>query len=257
MTDTAPKTIKLELNKPSPNIVDKEAKTPDTPVSQEEHDEAVKQMKAAGFEILPNEGDQSQGPHGPGCHCDEGPLDHEFPYGRPEQLDYTTVDIAGHDLLKALNTTDWIKTVEYCSGHPLDRPLTEGTHKGPFHINDDGSPIRLDPYREFSEIDAQFMKGLCDRRRRDELRQNMEEMSRVTFFLHVNVYNSDKFFKWVKVTQSGLLQAFGMDAYVVFPFRVMYQALRIQNSYNLTIDYFSVRDRAMIHLIMIEALKMV
>src|SRR5277367_5848603 len=83
----------------------------------------------------------------------EKPIDPFFPFGTPNQIDWTKIDQAGVEMLQELNLRPWIKSVEYCSGHPLDRPPDEVSALYPYVSGEN-------VYDEIDKLDMAFIRGL-------------------------------------------------------------------------------------------------
>lgn len=61
----------------------------------------------------------------PQNQVEEKEIDPSFPFGTPDEIKWSEIDQAGLILIKEINTRTWMKSTEYCSGHPLDRAQSE------------------------------------------------------------------------------------------------------------------------------------
>lgn len=171
-------------------------------------------------------------------------IDPEFPFGRPENIDWSTIDQAGISLLHEVNNRIWMKSTEYCSGHPLDRPEGETSVLYPYRTGEN-------VYGELSRLDMAFVRGLLPdmyfRARKRELR----EQGSTRFYLNVNVYDVDVFQSWIK-TLSSLVMVLSGDP--TNPVRVTLHSLRPGYNFSIAWDYWSMEERQMIHDIMLQSL---
>lgn len=167
----------------------------------------------------------------------EKTIDPFFPFGTPNDIDWNTIDKAGAELIQEINLRPWIKSVEYCSGHPLDRPPDEESGLYPYVSGEN-------VYDEISKLDMAFVRGLIPdvyfRYRKQELRT--QGMTR--FYLNVNVYNIEIFLEWTKAI-SHLVTIMTQSA--INPVVVRYNPLRPGVNYSIYWDYWTMDERDMIH----------
>jgi hypothetical protein len=167
-------------------------------------------------------------------------IDAEFPFGRPEVIDWDELDKEGHPLIKEINLRPWMKSTEYCSGHPLDRPKDEQTGWGS-RISD---VLSENVYVEISKLDMAYLRGAIPdvyyRRRKLQLRDE----GATRFYLNINVYNLVPFMQWIRTFSVTLLSLLGSD---YNPIVVRMNPLRPGLNYTIYWDYWSMDERVMIH----------
>jgi len=174
-------------------------------------------------------------------------LDPMFPFGTPDQIDYKELDQAGVKLIQELNKRPWIKTVEYCSGHPLNRHPEEASELYPYVTGEN-------VYEETDKLDMAFIRGVVPdqffRRRKRELR----EQGLTRFYLNVNVYSLPIFMDWVRtlaaavmvVTQQGLN-----------PLIIRFNPIRTGVNYSIYWDYWTLEERDLIHNLALDTLNQI
>lgn len=171
-------------------------------------------------------------------------IDPAFPFGRPEEIDWTQLDTSGIVLINELNLRPWIKSTEYCSGHPLNRHPEEISELYPYVTGED-------VYEETSKLDRAYLRGLIPdvyfRSRKRDLREN----GITRFYLNINVYNLTIFHDWIKVFSSIVMVASGSSSN---PLIVRYNPLRVGINYTLYWDYWTTEERDLIHNIAIQSL---
>jgi hypothetical protein len=175
----------------------------------------------------------------------ESKVDPSFPFGKPEDIDYSTLDSAGITMIQELNKRPWIKTVEYCSGHPLDRPTGEQSELYPYATGEN-------VYVENAKLDMAFVRGLVPdqyyRHRKEELRK--AGMTR--FFLNVNVENLVPFMEWVTYISKIITIATNT---IINPVIVRYNPLRPGVNFSVYWDYWTLEERQLIHSAVMDALQ--
>jgi hypothetical protein len=165
------------------------------------------------------------------------PLDPSFPFGRPENIDYKILDEAGHDLIKELNLRPWVKTVEYCSGHPLDRFPEEQSELYPYATGEN-------VYEEIAKLDMAYLRGLVNdtyfKHRKTELRS----AGATRFYLNMNVYNLGIFLEWTRLLSALIIATTNSGLY---PLIVRLNPLRPGVNVSVYWDYWTLEERDMIH----------
>lgn len=171
-------------------------------------------------------------------------LDLSFPFGRPENINWEEIDQAGIILIKELNLRPWIKTTEYCSGHPLDRPAGELSLLYPISTGEN-------VYEEIHTLDLAYVRGLISdiyfRRRKQELR----DIGATRFFLNVNVYNQTIFQDWIRALTTMVMVATNSGINLL---NVRYNQLRLGMNYSIYWDYWTMEERDLIHALTLECL---
>lgn len=168
----------------------------------------------------------------------------QFPFGHPDNIDWSKIDPAGVNMLKDLNARSWIKSVEYCSGHPANRPANEGSALYP--------PANgRNPYEDINTLDNAYLRGAIPdvyfRYQKQEIRQ-----STITrFYLNVNVYNIAIFQAWVKLLSTMITMATNT---VLNPVLVRYNPLRPGINYTIAWDYWTLEERDLIHQVVTDSL---
>lgn len=170
--------------------------------------------------------------------------DPSFPFGTPDQIDYTKLDKAGVELIQELNKRPWVKTVEYCSGHPLDRPADELSELYPYVSGEN-------VYQEINKLDMAMTRGLISDRYFRYRKNDLQTVGATRFFLNVNVMDIKIFQSFVKVC-SQLLTVTTQS--VVNPIIVRMNPLRPGNNFSIHWDYWTMAERNMIHAILLDAL---
>lgn len=171
-------------------------------------------------------------------------IDPAFPFGRPEDIDWSKIDAAGHDLLKEVNIRPWMKSVEYCSGHPLNRHPEELSELYPYVTGEN-------VYEEINRLDLAFIRGLIPdvffRYRKQEIRS----MGATRFYLNVNVYSIEIFLQWTKIL-AGMVTASTQS--VTNPLIVRFNPNRPGVNYSIYWDYWTAEERNLIHYLVSESL---
>lgn len=171
-------------------------------------------------------------------------IDPAFPFGRPENIDWAQIDPAGVTLLQEVNLRSWMKSTEYCSGHPLNRPPNEVSKLYPLVTGEN-------VYEEINRIDTAFLRGLIPdvyfRQRKQDLRQ--QGMTR--FYLNVNVYNIEIFQEWLKFFCSVVTLATQTQ---LNPVVIRYNPMRPGMNYSIYWDYWTIEERDMIHTLIMNSL---
>ena len=171
-------------------------------------------------------------------------FDPEFPFGRPENIKWSEIDAAGVELLKEINLRPWMKSTEYCSGHPLDRPENELSSLYPYVTGEN-------VYQEIDKLDRAYLRGLINdtffRSRKKELR----EAGATRFFLNVNIYNNDIYLEWIKLLAALVASATPNGLY---PLIVRENPLRPGHNVSLIWDYWTSEERDMIHYLIMVSL---
>lgn len=174
----------------------------------------------------------------------EDPFDPAFPFGRPEAIHWDEIDAPGITMLKELNLRSWVKSTEYCSGHPLDRPANEPSDLYPYVTGEN-------VYEAIAKLDMAYMRGLVNdtffRHRKQELRS----AGATRFYLNVNVYDYAIFSDWVRVLAS--LVAATTNS-VLYPLIVRENPLRIGKNISIIWDYWTAQEREMIHHLIMASL---
>lgn len=174
----------------------------------------------------------------------EKEFDPAFPFGRVEDIDWNKIDAPGRDMLKELNLRSWVKSTEYCSGHPLNRPIDEVSDLYPYVSGEN-------VYEEIARLDMAYIRGLINdtffKQRKTELRST----GATRFYLNVNVYDYAIFSEWVKVLAS-LVAA--TTSSMLYPLIVRENPLRPGKNISLAWDYWTVEERDMIHQLVMVAL---
>lgn len=175
---------------------------------------------------------------------DEIAMDPMYPFGRPENIDYAELDQAGIQLIQEVNLRPWMKSVEYCSGHPLNRPPDEPSYLYPFVSGEN-------VYEEINRLDLAHIRGLIPdpyfRYRKQELRQ--QGMTR--FYLNVNVFNMMIFQEWARIFSTLVTVATQSS---VNPLIARFNPLRPGINYSFYWDYWTVEERQLIHAVALDAL---
>ena len=171
-------------------------------------------------------------------------VDPVYPFGKPDKINYKELDQEGVQLITELNLRPWVKTVEYCSGHPLDRPIDEPSDLYPYATGEN-------VYEQMQALDMAYMRGLINstyfKHRKNELR----EAGATRFYLNVNVLDETIFKEWVKLA-SALVIATTHNG--LYPLNVQFNPLRSGNNYSLYWDYWTLEEREMIHNILLATL---
>ena len=174
----------------------------------------------------------------------EPQIDPAFPFGRPENIDYTKIDQVGVKLIQEVNLRPWIKSTEYCSGHPLDRPADEYSEIYPYVTGEN-------VYKEINKLDLAYVRGLIPdvffRHRKAEIR----EMGATRFYLNVNVYNLGIFLEWARLFGTFVVMATNST---INPLIVRYNPLRVGMNYSIYWDYWTAEERELIHTIALDSL---
>jgi hypothetical protein len=164
-------------------------------------------------------------------------FDPEFPFGTPAAIDWNEIDAPGRDMLKELNLRPWIKSTEYCSGHPLDRPVDEPSKLYPYVTGEN-------VYEEIANLDMAYIRGLVNdtyfRHRKTELRA----LGATRFYLNVNVYDNAIFSEWIRLLAALVAAATNSGLY---PLIVRENPLRPGKNVSLVWDYWTAEERDMIH----------
>lgn len=175
----------------------------------------------------------------------EASVDPMFPFGKPEEIDYSELDSAGISMIQAINKQPWIKTVEYCSGHPLDRPTGEQSALYPYATGEN-------VYMETAKLDSAFVRGLVPdqyyRHRKEELRK--AGMTR--FYLNVNVEDLAIFMTWVGYISKIIVMTTNT---LINPVVIRYNPLRPGVNFSIYWDYWTLEERHLIHAAIMDALQ--
>lgn len=170
--------------------------------------------------------------------------DPEFPFGHPNNIDWTKIDSAGIQLIKEINLRPWMKSTEYCSGHPLDRPSDEKSEFYPYITGND-------VYEEIGKLDMAYIRGLIPdvffRRRKQELR----ERGATRFYLNVNVYNIAIFQQWTRMLSTLIIMSTNS---ILDPLIVRYNPVRPGMNYTIHWDYWTLAERELIHQLAFDSL---
>lgn len=172
-------------------------------------------------------------------------VDPAFPFGKPDKIDYKELDIAGHELITELNLRPWIKTVEYCSGHPLDRFPEEKSDLYPYGTGEN-------VYEEMQKLDMAFMRGLINDTYFKYRKKELREVGATRFYLNVNVYDEKIFKEWIKLASSLVIATTHNGLY---PLKVQFNPLRFGTNYSIYWDYWTMEEREMVHVILLTALQ--
>lgn len=167
-----------------------------------------------------------------------------FPFGLPEHIDWTTADKAGLQFITELNKRPWVKTVEYCSGHPLNRPIDEVSDYYPDITGED-------VYEEINMLDNAFVRGLIPDQYFRARKQELRESGQTRFYVSMNVYNLTIFMNWTKHFAMLLMIATGSD---INPLVVRYHPMRPGVNFSLHWDYWTVNERDIIHTLALDSL---
>lgn len=165
------------------------------------------------------------------------PIDPYFPFGAPQDIDWKKIDSAGVELLQELNMRPWIKSVEYCSGHPLDRPPDEASELYPYVSGEN-------VYDEITKLDMAFVRGLIPDQYFRYRKQELRTQGMTRFYLNVNVYNIDIFLEW---TRSIAQLVTIMTNSSINPVVVRYNPLRPGTNYSIYWDYWTMDEQMLIH----------
>lgn len=171
-------------------------------------------------------------------------IDPSFPFGHPDNLDYSTLDKAGQELVAAINLRPWIKTVEYCSGHPFDRPTDENSALYPY-----GSGENV--YEEINKLDAAYVRGLLPEVYFRTRKADLRSAGATRFYLNVNVYNMIVFTDWIKLFSGVVTLATQTHSN---PLVVRLNPTRPGINYSLYWDYWCMEERTMIHYLALDTL---
>lgn len=175
----------------------------------------------------------------------ESKVDPFFPFGKPEDINYSELDSAGITMIQEINKRPWIKTVEYCSGHPLDRPTGEQSELYPYATGEN-------VYMETARLESSFVRGLIPdqyfRHRKEELRK----AGITRFYLNVNVENMIPFMEWVGYISKLVVMATNT---LINPVVVRYNPLRPGINYSIYWDYWTLEERHLIHSVVMDALQ--
>jgi|SRR5208337_323878 len=175
----------------------------------------------------------------------EAQIDPSFPFGKPEEIDYSELDSAGITMIQEINKRPWIKTVEYCSGHPLDRPTGEQSELYPYATGEN-------VYLETAKLESAFVRGLIPdqyfRHRKDELRR----AGITRFYLNVNIEDMIPFMGWIGYISKLVVMATNT---LVNPVVVRYNPLRPGINFSIYWDYWTLEERHLIHSVVMDALQ--
>ena len=180
-----------------------------------------------------------------------------FPYGTPEELDYSMLDQTGVELIKEINRHPWIATADYCSGHPSDRPPTEETS----HTAERNKIItvamptafRWDFWEELQHLTDHHRKGQIGRIDYMTHRTLLLECSKATLYFDAQVSVIRPFFSWMKLVYNAFEEVFmGLPFYStpVLTTDPLHKLLRIHFSF----DYYGVAHRETAHNILLNSL---
>jgi hypothetical protein len=170
--------------------------------------------------------------------------DPTFPFGRPEHINWEEIDPAGHELLKEINLRQWMKTTEYCSGHPLDRPLNEASELYPYITGEN-------VYEEIHRLDLAYMRGLVNDSFFKHRKLELRNAGCTRFYLNVNVYDLEIFLQWTRFISTLVIASMNSS---VYPLVVRFNPLRPGNNVSLYWDYWTMDEREMIHGLLMASL---
>jgi hypothetical protein len=181
----------------------------------------------------------------PVAAAEELEFDPLFPFGTPDQIDMKTLDKAGIALLAELNQRSWVKSVEYCSGHPLDRPIDEPSELYPYVSGEN-------VYKEIHKLELAFVRGVVPDQYFRHRKQELRTQGMTRFYLNVNVYSLPVFIEWSRIMSSMLTVA---TQQAINPLVVRFNPLRDGLNFSIYWDYWTLEERNMIHDIALHALQ--
>lgn len=167
-----------------------------------------------------------------------------FPFGKPENIDYSLLDPVGHELIAEFNLRPWVKTTEYCSGHPLDRPIDEGSELYPYVTGEN-------VYAELQKLDYAYIRGLINDNYFKHRKTELREAGATRFYLNVNVYDISTFLEWARLASALVIAATHSDLY---PLIIRFNPLRPGTNFSIYWDYWTLDERDLIHTVLLTAL---
>jgi hypothetical protein len=188
-------------------------------------------------------------------------FDPNYPYGQPQEIDYSLLDQAGVELVQEMNRHPWLATVDYCSGHPSDRPPSENT---PISIARDELAARFMP-NAFRWNYWEEIKGCMDayvagnKSKTDYLiaRNGLTELSKTTLRIAMFVGSLKPFIYWMRLVFMGISAAFlGLPEYEMPKLTLNpMKCAKHELNFIFEFEYFGVAHRQVVHDIMLDALR--